>query len=121
MGTTSPARIDDGVYASAKLAGEVHGRSAAQQIAHWARLGRELEASPSLAIQRVAEVLRSNPIAYDELDAEEQAVVRQEWQARIDLRLQALDLAVEFDAEGRVTATELDDDGNVVQIPVSGG
>ena len=40
MGTTSPTRIDDELYASAKVVGSLMSRSAAQQIGHWARIGR---------------------------------------------------------------------------------
>jgi len=49
MATTSPTRVDDDLYASAKLVGEVMSRSAAQQLARWARIGRELEASGTVS------------------------------------------------------------------------
>lgn len=113
MATTSPARIDDELYASAKLVGEVMNRSASQQIAHWARIGRELEASTSVSQRAIAEVL-AHRRPYDELTAEEQAVVRAEWAERMRERLEALDLAAEFAEQGR-SWVELDDDGNVVE------
>lgn len=113
MATTSPARIDDDLYASAKLAGEVQSRSASQQVVHWARIGREIEASASIAYRDIAEVLAgSRP--YDALGAEEQAVVRAEWSARMDAVRASLNLAEQFAAAGR-TWVELDDDGNVVE------
>ena len=37
MATTSPTRIDDDLFASAKAVGEVMSRSASQQVSHWAR------------------------------------------------------------------------------------
>jgi len=113
MATTSPARIDDDLYASAKLAGEVQSRSASQQVVHWARIGREIEASASISQKDIAEAL-SGSRSYDSLTAKEQAVVRAEWSARMDVRREALNLAEEYAAAGR-TWVELDDEGNVVE------
>lgn len=113
MATTSPARIDDELYASAKMVGEVQSRSASQQVVHWARIGRELEASASISSKDIAEVL-VGARSYDSLDAKEQALVRAEWAAQMDARREALNLAAQFAAEGR-TWVELDDDGNVVE------
>src|SRR3954447_22239673 len=113
MATTSPARIDDDLYASAKLAGEVQSRSASQQVAHWARIGREIEASASISPREIAEVLAGSR-TYDGLTAKEQAVVRAEWGARMDALRDSLDLVATFDEAGRVFV-ELDDDGNVVE------
>ncbi|HET8929834.1 MAG TPA: hypothetical protein VFN21_04170 [Acidimicrobiales bacterium] len=112
MATTSPARIDDELYASAKLAGEVQSRSASQQVVHWARIGRELEASSSISTHDIVEVL-AGARSYDALTAEEQAVIRAEWAVRADARRGALDLAARFTAEGRAWV-ELDDECNVV-------
>lgn len=113
MATTSPARIDDDLYASAKLAGEVQSRSASQQVVHWARIGREVEASATISHKDIAEVLAgSRP--YDRLSAKEQAIVRAEWSTRMDARREALNLAQQFAAAGR-TWVELDDDGAVVE------
>jgi len=113
MATTSPARIDDDLYASAKLAGEVQSRSASQQVVHWARIGREIEASASIAQRDIAEVLAGSR-SYDTLGTKEQAVIRAEWSARMDSRREALNLAEQFAASGR-TWVELDDNGVVVE------
>jgi hypothetical protein len=113
VATTSPARIDDDLYASAKLAGEVQSRSASQQVAHWARIGREIEASASISAKEIAEVLAgSRP--YDSLSAKEQAVVRAQWSARMDELRSSLDLARELADAGR-TWVELDEHGAVVE------
>jgi hypothetical protein len=112
MATTSPTRVDDELYASAKLVGDVMDRSAAQQICHWARIGREFEAATGVSQRHVAEVL-AGARSYDDLDAQEQAVVRAEWVEAMELRRGALDLAAEFTAAGRPFA-ELDADGQVV-------
>lgn len=112
MASTSPARIDDDLYASAKLAGSVQSRSASQQVAHWARIGREIEASGTIGVREVHEVLAGSR-SYDQLSATQQAEVRAEWSERMDARRDALDLVDRFTAEGR-TWVELDDEGNVV-------
>lgn len=82
MGPTSPTRIDDELYASAKVVGQLMSRSAAQQMAHWARIGRELEAAGSVSHGDVAEVLAARQ-EYDTLTTHEQTVVRAEWAERM--------------------------------------
>jgi hypothetical protein len=113
MPTTSPARIDDDLYASAKLAGEVQSRSTSQQVVHWARIGREIEASAAISHREIADVLAGSR-SYDSLSPKEQAVVRAEWSVRMDEVRGALDFAEEFAAEGR-SWVELDQDGEVVE------
>lgn len=114
VATTSALRIDDDLYASAKLVGEVMSRSAAQQVAHWARIGRELEASGSVSSADVAEVLRGAR-SYDSLDARAQAVVRASWTHQMTTLREGLDLAAELAASGQ-SYSELDDDGAVVTV-----
>jgi ParD-like antitoxin of type II bacterial toxin-antitoxin system len=114
VATTSPARIDDQLYASAKLAGEVQSRSASQQVVHWARIGREIEASASIGLKEVAEVLAGSR-SYDTLSAKEQAVVRAEWSDRMDNLRATANLAKEFTAAGR-RWVEVDDDGRIVEM-----
>lgn len=113
MATTSPARIDDELYASAKLAGSVQSRSASQQVAHWARIGREIEASSTIAHKDIAAVLAGSR-SYDSLGAKEQAVVRAAWSARMDEMRGELDLADRFAQSGR-SWVELDDEGRVTE------
>lgn len=113
MASTSPARIDDDLYASAKLAGTVQSRSASQQVVHWARIGREIEASASVSAKEIGEVL-AGARSYDSLDAKEQAVVRAAWAARMDDLRGGLDLVGSFREAGR-TWVELDATGDVVE------
>lgn len=115
MSNTMPLRIDTTLVEAAKTAGERQHRTATQQVTHWARLGRELEASRSLSHSAVADVLAGRQ-SYDELTApEDQAIVRAAWTERIeDLRVN-LNLADTFAAQGRRTWVVLDDDGNVVR------
>ena len=95
-----------------KAVGAVMSRSAAQQIAHWARIGRELEAAGSISSRDIARVLAGSG-DYDSLNAREQAVVRAEWVERISARLADLDLERDF-TEQDVSYVELDD-GHVVR------
>ena len=113
MPTTSPARIDDDLYASARLAGEVQSRSTSQQVVHWARIGREIEASAAISQREIAQVLAGSQ-SYDGLNAREQALVRAEWSVRMDELRAALNFAQEFAAEG-TRWVELDDEGAVVE------
>lgn len=111
MATTSPTRIDDELYASAKAAGEVMSRSAAQQIAHWARIGREIETGTS-SHREIARVL-AGTTSYDGLSSHDQAVVRARWSERMTGLRESLDLAEELTAAG-VAYSELDAKGKVV-------
>jgi hypothetical protein len=113
MATTSPARIDDDLYASAKLAGEVQSRSASQQVVHWARIGREIEASASISQRDIAEVLAGSR-SYDTLNAKEQAFIRAEWSARMDILRESLNVAKQFVGTGR-SWVELNEDGAIVE------
>lgn len=112
MATTSPTRIDEDLFESAKLAGAVTSRSASQQVVHWARLGRELELSGRVSARDVRDVLAGSR-SYDSLTAEAQAVVRAMWAERMDELRAGLDLAAELVATGRPYA-ELDEAGSVV-------
>ncbi len=113
MATTSPTRIDDELYAAAKAEGAVMSRSAAQQIAHWARVGRELEAAPSVSHRDIERVLAGEH-DYDDLGQREQAAVRAAWSERVAARRAALDFTREFTERG-LPYVELDEGGQVVR------
>lgn len=113
MATNSPpTRLDGELYEYARVVAPTMSRSTAQQIAHWARIGREIESSDSVSQRAIGDVL-AGAQHYDTLSAHEQAAVRAEWAERIAERREQLDLIGTFEAEGRPYAT-LDDDGNVV-------
>jgi len=111
--SSTPTRIDDELFEHAKLVGSLMSRSAAQQIAHWAKIGRELESAGAVSTRAITEVLAQRS-SYDALTDEEQAIVRAEWAERIEERRAALDLPSEFAAQGR-SWVELDDAGEVVE------
>ncbi|MCL2781078.1 MAG: ParD-like family protein [Actinomycetia bacterium] len=109
---TMPVRVPVGLFQSARLAGVVNSRSAAQQIDHWARIGRELEASSGVSQRDIERVLAGDG-SYDALAAREQAVVRAAWAERFVEGIARLDLAAEFAAAGE-TWSEADATGRVV-------
>ena len=113
MAGSAPTRIDEDVTDAAKVAAELFSRSTAQQVNHWARIGRELESSASISQRDIAEVL-AGQASYDELSAREQAVVRAEWGERMTALREGLDLAAEFTASGE-SWTEADADGTPVK------
>jgi hypothetical protein len=113
VATTSPTRIDDELYASAKAVGALMSRSAAQQLAHWARIGRELESAESVSARDVARVLAGQG-DYDVLNPREQAIVRATWVERMTERLSDLDFASEF-TEAEQAYSELDQNGRAVR------
>lgn len=109
---TMPTRIDRGLFEAAKAAGELHSRSAAQQLDHWARVGRELEASPAVTHDEIARVL-AGQAAYDTLSDRAQAFVRVSWNEQIAERIDTLDFADQLRATGQPWV-EADADGTVV-------
>ena len=118
MTGSSPTRIDDDVTSAAKVAAELFSRSTAQQVNHWARIGRELEASNQISPRDIAEVLAGRA-SYDELSAREQAVVRAEWSERMTTLREGLDLASELAAAGE-SWTEAAADGTPVKRSAAG-
>jgi hypothetical protein len=103
--------VSKALYDDAKLAGEILSRSTAQQIDHWARIGREIEASPDISLSAIGEVLRGAR-SYDSLERpQEQAIVRAAWAERMEQLRGDLDMRKVHD--GRPYA-ELDESGNVV-------
>lgn len=109
---TMPTRIDQELFDAARAAGALHSRSAAQQIDHWARLGRELETSPAVTHEAIERVL-SGEVSYDALSGPEQAVARVEWDDRIAARAASSSFEERLRDAGSPWA-EADDDGNVV-------
>lgn len=67
---TMPTRVDMELFNAAKATGAVHSRSAAQQIAHWARIGREFESMANVRHRDIEAVLRGDG-SYDALQERE--------------------------------------------------
>ena len=110
--STTPTRFDSALFASAKAAGGRAHRSAAQQLAHWARLGQELEAAAGLSQRDIDRVL-AGQLSYDQIGDREQAAVRTAWREQVEEDIVALGLRARFEAEGRTRWSEADSDGRV--------
>ena len=95
-----PMRVDGDLFDAAKSVGVVASRSAAQQFNHWARIGRELEASPGTSVRDIQRVL-DGEAPYDDLGEREQAVVRANWAEKTGALTDQLNLEVEFLQVGR--------------------
>lgn len=113
--SSQPTRLPADVYESAAAAARVTSRTVPQQIAHWARIGRELEMSPKVNHRQVARVL-AGAATYDSLSEQEQAIVREEWAERMATRRTTLDYAAQFSVSGE-SYSEIDEDGNLVIHP----
>ena len=111
----APIRLDRELAAAARDAAQTMSRSVAEQVSHWARLGRELERSPQVSVAQVQAVLRGDA-PYDGLGVQEQAVVRTHWDESLAATLATLNLAEAFSAEGHRYA-ELGADGQIQISP----
>ncbi len=118
MSASIPTRVSRELHETAKVAGQVTSRSVAQQIEHWARIGREVELSSSTSQRDVAAVL-AGETAYDRLGAEDQSLVRARWAERIEQRLAELDMVAEFATRGS-TYVDMDEDGRMVRRDADG-
>ena len=112
MSSTMPTRVDGDLFDAAKSVGAVNSRSAAQQINHWARIGREFEASGRVSQRDIERVLAGDG-SYDALSEREQAIVRADWDEQVAARIAALDFETEF-AEAGDTWSEADDAGQLI-------
>ena len=118
MASTIPTRVTTELFNTAKVVGDMTSRSAAQQIEHWARIGREVELASTLAQRDITAVL-SGSMEYDDLGTEEQAVVRARWASLMKERRESLDLVRDFGVRGE-TYVDLDDQGRIVRLAPDG-
>jgi hypothetical protein len=112
MSTTMPTRIDADLFEAAKVMGDAMSRSAAQQVNHWARIGRVFEATAGISHRDIVRVL-SGQASYDGLTDKEQVLVRALWDEQLASQ-GAIDMAAEFAAAGITDWVDTDDRGNVV-------
>lgn len=113
MGTAfAPVRLESEITEAARDAAARMSRSVAQQVSHWARIGRELERARDVSADDIRRVL-DGAQDYDGLSAKEQAVVRAVWSGRIDSLRGGLRLDKAFQGTGYRYA-ELDRHGETV-------
>ncbi|TFD49613.1 hypothetical protein E3T55_11080 [Cryobacterium frigoriphilum] len=114
MSKTMPMRVEGDLFEAAKSVGTVASRSAAQQISHWARIGRELESSPGTSLRDIQRVL-AGEAAYDDLGERGQALVRANWDEQLDERRAKLNFGAEFTQSGRSWSEAAEQDGHLVK------
>ena len=112
---TTPIRLDAEIASAARKTAPRMSRSVAEQVSHWARIGRELERSPDVSVAQIQQVLEGQG-SYDALPRKEQAVVRAAWAERLNTLRGQLRLDVTFASSGHRYA-ELDDRGRIVTRP----
>lgn len=109
MATTTPTRFDADLFEAARTAGQRSNRSAAQQLAHWAALGRELENSTDLTTRDLARFAAG--ASYDTLSTAGQAAARASMLDDITSGVATLDLRSKL--AGRRRTSTADADGTV--------
>ena len=107
-----PVRLDAEITEAARIAASRMSRSVAQQVSHWARIGRELERAGDVSAEDIRRVL-DGQAGYDALASKEQAMVRAVWSGRIDQLRSELRLDSLY-AERGYQYAELDERGEVV-------
>ena len=111
-------RFDAELFDAAATEGARQSRSARQQLAHWARVGRAVSSASSSQRARVEAAL-AGELPMRTLTHEEAVVVNAEISAGIEERLTKVNFGDELAAEG-VTTVALDDEGNLVEYRPDG-
>lgn len=111
-------RFDAELVEAAAAEGVRQSRSARQQLAHWARVGRAVSSVGSSQRARVEAALAGR-LPMNTLTGEETVVVNAEIAAGIEERLAQVDFGDELAAEG-ITTVALDTDGNLVEYRPDG-
>lgn len=108
-----PKRGSADLMAAAAAAGAREGRSAQQQLDHWARIGRAANAQRAASRIRI-EAARSGALELAELTAEEAARFNTEVQARLEESLRSTHLGDVLNTSG-VATVSIDASGNLVE------
>jgi hypothetical protein len=119
VATTHPTRVAADLAESAARIGRLESRSAAQQIDHWARLGRNISMHQSAARRRI-EAVMVGELSLDELSADERVVFHAELDVAIAETAQGTSFGAALAGEG-ITTVSLDEDGTLTtRIPGDG-
>jgi ParD-like antitoxin of type II bacterial toxin-antitoxin system len=106
-------RVASDLMDSAVVEGVRNGRSAKQQLEHWARVGREISSQQTAARRRV-ELALTGGLELRELNAEEGVVVNAEIAAAIQESLVKSNYGKAL-AERGITTVALNDSGDIVE------
>jgi hypothetical protein len=113
VAATHPTRVAADLAESAARVGRLESRSAAQQIDHWARLGRNISMHQSAARRRIEAALAGElPLA--DLSPDEHVVFAAELDVAIAEAAQGASFGDALAGEG-ITTVSLDADGRLVR------
>jgi hypothetical protein len=113
-----PTRIPSDLFDSAVIEGAKENRSATQQLAHWARVGRTVSAGPTTSRRRVEAAL-AGVLPVERLSDAEGIVFDAEAQARVEGRLRTTNLGAVLAARG-VTTVALNEQGELTEYQPDG-
>ncbi len=113
MPTDKPTRFATDLVETAAVEGAREGRSAKQQLDHWARVGRAVSMHHTAARRRIEAAL-AGTLEMTELTGTERVVVNAELDATINAVTREISFGERLAAEG-VTTVALDDDGQLVE------
>jgi ParD-like antitoxin of type II bacterial toxin-antitoxin system len=106
-------RIAADLMDSAAIEGARVGRSAKQQLEHWARVGREVSSQEAAAVRRVESALAGD-LDLHELNPQEGAVFNVEVAAAVQERLTGSNYGALL-AERSVTTVAIDQNGEIIE------
>ena len=113
MVADKPTRFATDLLDAAAAEGAREGRSAKQQLDHWARVGRAVSMHQT-AVRRRIELALAGTLAVTDLTDDERAVVNAELDATISAAAHRTSFGDRLAAEG-VTTVALDDNGKLVE------
>lgn len=113
MPADKPTRFAIDLLEAAAVEGGREGRSAKQQLDHWARVGRAVSMHHTAARRRIEAAL-AGTLDLTELSGTERVVVNAELDATVNEVAQEISFGERLAAEG-VTTVALDDGGRLVE------
>ena len=113
MPADKPTRFATDLLDAAAAEGAREGRSAKQQLDHWARLGRAVSMHTTAARRRIEDALRGT-LDMTDLTTDERTVMSAELDASINATARLMSFGDRLAAEGVVTVA-LDKEGNLVE------
>ncbi|CAM3709543.1 TA system antitoxin ParD family protein [Tsukamurella ocularis] len=108
-----PTRIADDIVADARAEAPSDGRSVAEQINYWARVGRNMTIHDS-AMRRRIEAAAAGDLPIAELSRSEGRLFEAEAAVRLEDMLASTDLGAELSAAG-VTTVSIDDEDRLIE------
>lgn len=111
---SNAVRVSTAMMESARVQGVRAGRSIAQQLEYWARIGRAMENAPGMSVARIRSML-DGKIGYDDLNGDEQLAAREDLAHQITQLKPGKGLQQELIASG-LPYSGVDDRGRLVRV-----